>query len=216
METEGVIASTMIEAASEVVFAVLADPSAHAAIDGPGGVRESLHGDRITAVGQVCRMAMDHENHPDKNYEIASRVEVFDEPRAIAWQRGTESPETGELSFGGWIWRYALEASGPSRTPGRSSRLGQSGGDTRRIVGCTGLDLGSDELEQFPVHRPIEALTSEAFRASANVLFGFSGTEKQARTTPGWLRPEVEDDLFAFIQSVASAYAEAVAGDPLQ
>ncbi len=127
METEGVTASTMIEAASEVVFAVLADPSAHAAIDGPGGVREALHGDRITVVGQVCRMAMDHENHPDKNYEIASRVEVFDEPRAIAWQRGTESPETGELSFGGWIWRYALEASGPSRTPGRSSRLGQSG-----------------------------------------------------------------------------------------
>jgi hypothetical protein len=63
---------------------------------------------------------------------------------------------------------------------------------------------------------PIEALTSEAFRASANVLFGFSGTEKQARTTPGWLRLEVEDDLFAFIQSVASAYAEAGSGDPLQ
>jgi len=63
---------------------------------------------------------------------------------------------------------------------------------------------------------PIEALTSEDFRAGANVLFGFSGTEKRAHTTPGWLRPEVEDDLFAFIQSVASAYAEAVAGDPLQ
>jgi hypothetical protein len=25
-------------------------------------------------------------------------------------------PETGELSFGGWIWRYDLEATGPSRT----------------------------------------------------------------------------------------------------
>jgi len=62
---------------------------------------------------------------------------------------------------------------------------------------------------------PIEALTSEAFRAGANALFGFSGTEKQARTTPGWLRPEVEDDLFAVIQSVASAY-KAGAGDPLQ
>jgi len=83
-------------------------------------------------------------------------------------------------------------------------------------VGCTGLDLGSDELEQFPVHRPIEALTSEAVRASVNVLFGFSGTEKQARTTPGWLCPEVEDDLFAFIQSVASAYVEAGSGDSLQ
>ena len=41
---------------------------------------------------------------------------MFDEPRAIAWKPGTESPETGELSFGGWIWRYDLEATGPSRT----------------------------------------------------------------------------------------------------
>jgi hypothetical protein len=61
-------------------------------------------------------MAMYHPNHPDKDYKIANRVEVFDEPRAIAWQPGTESPETGELSFGGWIWRYDLEATGPSRT----------------------------------------------------------------------------------------------------
>ena len=36
--------------------------------------------------------------------------------RAIAWQPGTEAPDTGELSFGGWIWRYDLEVSGPCRT----------------------------------------------------------------------------------------------------
>jgi len=116
METERVTASTTIEAAPEAVFAVLADPSAHADIDGTGWVRESLDDDRITAAGQVFRMAMYHPNHPDKDYKIANRVEVFDEPRAIAWQPGTESPETGELSFGGWIWRYDLEAAGPSRT----------------------------------------------------------------------------------------------------
>jgi uncharacterized protein YndB with AHSA1/START domain len=116
METERITASTTIEAAPEAVFAVLADPSAHADIDGTGWVRESLDGDRITAAGQVFRMAMYHPNHPDKDYKIANRVEVFDEPRAIAWQPGTESPETGELSFGGWIWRYDLEATGPSRT----------------------------------------------------------------------------------------------------
>jgi hypothetical protein len=104
------------------VFAVLADPSAHADIDGTGWVRESLDGDRITQAGQVFRMAMYHENHPDKDYKIANRVEVFDEPRAIAWQPGQESA-TGELSFGGWIWRYDLEATGPSRTTvGRDHR----------------------------------------------------------------------------------------------
>lgn len=65
---------------------------------------------------------------------------------------------------------------------------------------------------------PIQALTNDDFRARANVLFGFSGSEKLPRTTPGWLRPEVEDDLFAFCLSVASAYADAAAtgGDPLQ
>ena len=113
---ERVSASTTIEAAAEAVFAVLADPSAHGDIDGTGWVRGSVEGGRITAPGQVFRMAMYHENHPDKDYKIANRVEVFDEPRAIAWQPGQESPETGELSFGGWIWRYDLEVTGPSRT----------------------------------------------------------------------------------------------------
>ena len=36
--------------------------------------------------------------------------------RAVASKRGTEWPETGELNFGGSIWRYDLEATGPSRT----------------------------------------------------------------------------------------------------
>jgi hypothetical protein len=116
MEVERVTASVTIEAAPGTVFAVLADPSTHAAIDGTGWVRQTLDDDRITAAGQVFRMAMYHENHPDKDYEMANRVEVFDEPRAIAWQPGQESPETGQLRFGGWIWRYDLEAAGPSRT----------------------------------------------------------------------------------------------------
>src|SRR5438094_6350731 len=94
METERVTASTTIEAAAEEVFAVLTDPSAHADIDGTGWVRESLGADRITAVGQLFRMAMYHSNHPDKDYKIANLVEVFDAPRAIAWKPGTESRET--------------------------------------------------------------------------------------------------------------------------
>ncbi len=115
-ETECVTASITIEAAQEAVFSVLVDPSAHADIDGTGWVRESLDGDRITAAGQVFRMAMYHENHPDKNYKMANRVEVFEEPRAIAWKPGQESTESGEINFGGWIWRYDLEKNGPSRT----------------------------------------------------------------------------------------------------
>ena len=115
MQTERVFASTTIDATPAAVFAVLADPSAHAAIDGTGWVRESLDRDHLLAAGQVFRMAMYHPNHPDKDYKIANLVEVFDSPRAIAWKPGTESPETGELSFGGWTWRHDL-ATGPSGT----------------------------------------------------------------------------------------------------
>jgi uncharacterized protein YndB with AHSA1/START domain len=116
MATESVSAHATIQAAPEAVFAALADPATHAAIDGTGWVQGSLQGDRITASGQVFRMAMYHPNHPDKDYEIANLVEVFDEPRAIAWKPGTESSETGELSFGGWTWRSDLEATGPAQT----------------------------------------------------------------------------------------------------
>ena len=82
--TDRVGASTTIDATPEAVFAVLADPSAHADIDGTGWVRASLDGARITAAGQVFGMAMYHPNHPDRDYKIANRVAVFDEPRAIA------------------------------------------------------------------------------------------------------------------------------------
>jgi hypothetical protein len=58
MEPERVQASTTIEAPAEAVFAVLADPSAHADIDGTGWVRGSLDGDRITAAGQVVRQRL--------------------------------------------------------------------------------------------------------------------------------------------------------------
>ena len=116
MRAERVSASRVIDAAADAVFAVLADPVAHAAIDGTGWVRGAHGGERITGAGHVFRMAMYHNNHPDKDYEIANLVVAFDEPRAIEWKPGTETPETGELSFGGWTWRYDLEAVGPSQT----------------------------------------------------------------------------------------------------
>jgi hypothetical protein len=116
MEPERMIATITIEAAPDAVFDVLADPASHAAIDGTGWVRGAVDPGPLTSTGQVFRMAMYHVNHPDKDYEMANRVEVFDPPRAIAWQPGQESAETGELGFGGWVWRYDLEASGPSQT----------------------------------------------------------------------------------------------------
>jgi hypothetical protein len=114
---ETVIATTTINAAADVVFDVLADPSTHEAIDGTGWVRQSLDGKRLTEVGQVFRMAMYYANpnYADKNYEVANRVEVFDPPRAIAWQPG-QGPDDANLDFGGWFWRYDLKPVGSAQT----------------------------------------------------------------------------------------------------
>jgi uncharacterized protein YndB with AHSA1/START domain len=116
MTGETVSATTTISASAETVFGVLADPSRHAAIDGTGWVRDSLDGQRLTGSGQIFRIAMYHASHPDGSYEMANRVLVFEPPRVISWQPGYVSPVTGELEFGGWIWRYDLTPLGPDQT----------------------------------------------------------------------------------------------------
>jgi uncharacterized protein YndB with AHSA1/START domain len=116
MTDETVSATTTISAAAATVFAVLADPSRHAALDGTGRVRDSLDGQRLTGPGQIFRVAMHHENHPDGNYEMANEVLAFEPPRVISWRPGYVSPGTGELEFGGWIWRYDLTQLGPDET----------------------------------------------------------------------------------------------------
>ncbi|OBK55352.1 SRPBCC family protein [Mycolicibacterium fortuitum] len=104
-----------VNAPAETVFAVLADPTTHQAIDGTGWVRESLDGKALTESGQVFRMAMYHDNFGGMHYEMANRVEVFEPPRAIAWLPGQGADDT-KLEFGGWIWRYDLEPLGDDRT----------------------------------------------------------------------------------------------------
>lgn len=108
-------ATTVIDASAEVVFALLADPSTHAAIDGTGWVRESIDGPLLTAAGQTFGMAMYHEGHPDGHYQVINRVELFERPSAISWKPGTDNGD-GSLSFGGWVWRYDLTPIGPSTT----------------------------------------------------------------------------------------------------
>lgn len=116
MTEENVSATTTISASAETVFAVLADPSRHAAVDGTGRVRDSVDGQRLTGSGQIFRVAMYHENHPDGSYEMCNLVLAFEPPRVISWKPGYMSQETGKLEFGGWIWRYDLTQLGPDET----------------------------------------------------------------------------------------------------
>jgi hypothetical protein len=115
MTEERMNAATTVNAPVDVVFDVLADPSTHEAIDGTGWVRQPLDRKRLTGTGQIFRMAMYHDNHPDKDYEMANRVDVFDPPRAIAWQPG-QGADDAALEFGGWLWRYDLKPVGQSQT----------------------------------------------------------------------------------------------------
>lgn len=108
MTAENLTATRRIDAAAPAVFAVLADPANHAAIDGTGWVRAPKEADtKITAEGQVFDMAMYHPQHPDGDYEIANRVVTFDPSTAIEWEPGFYV-EDGQRDSGRWTWRYDL------------------------------------------------------------------------------------------------------------
>lgn len=127
MADESISATTVIDASAEVVFAVLADPAKHAAIDGTGWVSESLDSEPLTAAGQTFRMAMYHENHPDGAYQTINQVLAFDPPSAISWKPGYDAGD-GRLEFGGWTWRYDL--------------LGIAGDQQRELSRSTGRSTG--------------------------------------------------------------------------
>jgi uncharacterized protein YndB with AHSA1/START domain len=111
---ENVSVTRTVAAPAERVFAVLADPTTHPAIDGTGWVRKATDQEPLTRVGQVFRMDMYHANHPDGEYKMANEVQVLDPPRTISWRPGQE--EDGRLEFGGWWWRYDLAPADGSGT----------------------------------------------------------------------------------------------------
>src|SRR6266446_6079758 len=113
VDQENVSAALTVAAPATRVFAVLADPATHAAIDGTGWVQEAADRAPLTEAGQIFRMDMYHAGHPDGDYQVVNKVVVLDPPRAIGWLTGTEKCD-GHLEFGGWIWRYDLAPLGSS------------------------------------------------------------------------------------------------------
>ncbi|UGQ14714.1 polyketide cyclase [Yinghuangia sp. ASG 101] len=115
MSQESVSATLTVTEPAARVFAVLADPVNHTAIDGTGWVRAPVDRAPLTEPGQIFRMGMYHANHPDGGYQTVNKVHVLDPPRAIGWLTGQELAD-GTLEFGGWLWRYDLTPLGPSAT----------------------------------------------------------------------------------------------------
>jgi hypothetical protein len=112
---ENVSATMAFPVPATAVFAVLADPTTHSAIDGTGWVQKAFDRAPLTEAGQIFRMSMYHRGHPDGEYQTVNKVQVFEPPRAIGWLTGQEKGD-GSLEFGGWLWRYDLVPLGPSET----------------------------------------------------------------------------------------------------
>lgn len=114
MTNDTMVATTTIPAPAETVFDVLADPTTHSVIDGTGWVGEALDKEPLANAGQIFRVAMYHDGHPNKNYEMANKVVLCDRPHAVAWQPGQDPAGDGNFTFGGWIWRYDVRSAGSS------------------------------------------------------------------------------------------------------
>ena len=100
------VVSRDVAASPEAIFAVLADPRRHPALDDSGMVLEQVTEGRragpITHVGQVFRMRMTMGGV--NRYESDNHVFVFEPARAIGWAVA----EAGGAPLG-WTWRFDLE-----------------------------------------------------------------------------------------------------------
>jgi hypothetical protein len=90
-----------------------------------------------------------------------------------------------------------LEAPGPSKNGYRSVVTIYTDG---RIMVPFSAYAGSN------TGIPIPALTTGTFRSRADSLFGFRGSEQQARSKSGWLTLSTADHLLDFCVDVAAAY----------
>jgi uncharacterized protein YndB with AHSA1/START domain len=94
----------VIPALAERIFALIADPNQHRAIDGSGTVRESKDVPKESLqLGSTFGMSM----KAGIPYSMVNTVIEFEPNRRIAWQ--TRPPGLLAHLFGGRIWRYELE-----------------------------------------------------------------------------------------------------------
>jgi hypothetical protein len=106
VDQESVSATLTVTASADRVFAVLTDPTTHAAIDGrsqvtdgTGRVVGAVNQARLTEVGQIFRMGMNHPDHPEGDYQTFNTVHVLDPPRAIGWLTGHDPEGDGQLDI---------------------------------------------------------------------------------------------------------------------
>jgi len=100
-----VSATREISAGAEQIFELIADPAQQPHWDGNANLAEAPAGQRVHGVGDVFTMTLTGGEVRE------NRIVEFDEGRRIAWQPaepGRQAP--------GHLWRWELEAVGPSTT----------------------------------------------------------------------------------------------------
>ncbi len=94
----------VIEAPAASIFAIVADASRHAEIDGSGSVKKLKDGaPHQLALGTTFGMSM----KLGVPYSMSNKVIEFEPDKRIAWQTTLSGP-LGRF-IGGRIWRYELE-----------------------------------------------------------------------------------------------------------
>jgi hypothetical protein len=101
-----------IDVPAAQIFALLTDPARHPGIDGSGMVRDGSGNLTLSAVGDVFRMQMHHQEWG--RYEMDNHVTTFDANRRISWEpRPVVKPgDVEEKVPGHYVWGYELEPDG--------------------------------------------------------------------------------------------------------
>jgi hypothetical protein len=108
MTTERMEVQRTIPADAPTIFAVLADPQGHVAIDSSGMLMDAT-GEPVTAVGDSFVVHMDREalnDYPLGLYDVTVKITAFEPDREIAWTiEGVIKPQIGH------VYGYRLEPS---------------------------------------------------------------------------------------------------------
>jgi hypothetical protein len=118
-DAQPIAVSRRIEATPDVLFAMLADPTLHPALDGSGMLREALSTGRIHGVGDTFTMTMHNEEMGQ--YEITNHVVEFELDRRIAWtpvltgaSREEDQPDIGDRNH--HVWAFELSPADTTST----------------------------------------------------------------------------------------------------
>jgi uncharacterized protein YndB with AHSA1/START domain len=106
MDGDVVSVERTIDAPAAAIFALLADASKHAAIDGSGTVKGPTGTPEPLRLGSTFGMSM----RLGVPYRMVNHVVEFEQDRRIAWQPRMGGPLSRIV--GGRIWRYVLEPQG--------------------------------------------------------------------------------------------------------